>query len=165
MRLVSNKISRVCNYVEQTFSQMKDLFEVLNESEQYLAVNPEKLTSIFRDIRNSWREKLGELNHFRNEKIFSYIDTDLKRALEDCIQESERVLSVVEALNDTLSQAYYEYEVSGTSGNLANIAPLCMWQSEYCKQYPIVKKANMQLVEKLKLIQYEILRIEEIMSS
>ncbi len=165
MLLVSDKISQVCNYVEQTFSQMEDLFEVLNESEQYLAVNPEKLTWIFRDIRNLWREKLGELNHLRNEKFFSYVDTNLKRTLEDCIQESERVLSVVEALNDTLSQAYYEYEVSGTSGNLANIAPLCMWQSEYCKQYPIVKKANMQLVEKLKLIQYEILRIEEIMSS
>ncbi len=166
MRLVSNKISRVCNYVEQTFSQMKDLFEVLNESEQYLAMNPEKLIRIFQRICDYWRSILAELKQLRKDILFSFdVEGNLKRTLEDCIKENEMVLSVVEVLDDTLRQAYYEYEVSGTSGNLANIAPLCMWQSEYCKQYPIVKKANMQLVEKLKLIQYEILRIEEIMSS
>lgn len=159
MRLVSNKISQVCSYVEQTFSQMEDLFEVLNESEHYLAMNPEKLTWVFRDICDSWREILGELNHLRNEKFFSCVDTNLKGTLEDCIQESEKVLPVVEALNDTLSQAYYEYEASGTS------APLCMWQSKYCRKYPYVKNTNMQLVKKLNLIQHEILHIEEIMSS
>lgn len=162
--LTSNQISGICRRVEKIGSQNDNLFECLNESGQYLAMDPEKIIWIFRNIRNSGREILGELKHLRNEKFFSCVDTNLKRTLEDCIQENEMVLSVVEALDDTLSQAYYEYEVSGASGNLANIAPLCLWQSEYCRQYPYIKKINMQLVRKLNLIQYEILRIEEIIS-
>lgn len=163
--LTSNQINGICIRIEKISSQDDRLFECLNESGQYLAMDPEKLIWIFRDIRDSWREILGELNHLRNENFFSYVDTNLKRTLKDSIQESKRILSVVEALNDTLSQAYYEYEVSGMSGNLANIAPLCMWQSEYCRQYPYVNNTNMQLVKKLNLIQHEILHIEEIMSS
>lgn len=166
MSLVSNKISRVCNYEEQTFSQMKDLFEVLNESEQYLAMNPEKLIRIFQRVCDYWRSILAELNQLRKEVVFSFcVDANLKRTLEECIEENKMILSVVEVLDDTLRQAYYEYEVSGMSGNLANIAPLCLWQNGYCKQYPIVKKVNMQLVEKLNLLQSKILCIEEITSS
>lgn len=166
MLLVRDKISRVCNYVEQIFSQMEDLFEVLNESEQYLAMNPEKLIRTFQSICDYWRSILVELKQLKKEVLFSLgVDANLKRTLEDCIQESEMVLSIVEALNGTLSQAYYEYEVAGSSGNLANIAPFCMWQSEYCREYSYVKNTNMQLVKKLNLIQHEILHIEDIMSS
>ena len=51
------------------------------------------------------------------------------------------------------------------SGNLVNIALLCMWQSEYCSQYLYVKNTKYAIVKKLNLIHHEILHIEEIMSS
>lgn len=164
---MSDKISEACNCVEQLIARSDSLFECLNEAGQYLAMDPERLIWIFKSVSDSWRGILVEIKHLRSESalLLSCTNTNLKRVLEDCLQDYEMGLSVVEALDDTLSQAYYEYEVSGSSGNLANIAPFCLWQSEYCRKYPFIKKANMQLVEKLNLIQYEILRIEEIISS
>lgn len=161
--LVSDKISEVCNCVEQLIARSDSLFECLNEAGQYLAMDSERLIWIFKSVCDSWRGILVEIKHLRSERalLLSCRNTMLKRVLEDCLQDYEMGLSVVEALDDTLSQAYYEHKVLG---NLTNIASLCLWQSEYCKQYPL-KKVNMQLVEKLNLIQYEILCIEEIISS
>ncbi|MEE1085718.1 MAG: hypothetical protein U0L05_00880 [Schaedlerella sp.] len=51
--LMSDKISDVCNCVEQLISQSNSLFECLNKAGQYLAMDPEMLMWIFKSIYDS----------------------------------------------------------------------------------------------------------------
>lgn len=110
------------------------LFHLVEDgSRDVLVCDPDHFLSIVVSLSVRWSEVIENMQS---------INLQFPDDAIHCIDQMDE-------LRAAFSKAYYEYEISGSSGNPPNIRDICLFQEFYCIIWRDIRDASMRLMDEL----------------